>query len=245
MKLYDIKILILSRGRSNKVTTTRLVPDYIDVLVPESEKELYESNLPNKVLTIPDSFRGLGQVRNWVLDNFKEETLIMLDDDLTTLYCMTEEKARNIKDKDEVIQILINDAVMAKDMGVHCFGYSQTDIRKFNGTEPFRLSTWVGGVMGVIGRKYRFRDDYFKVDIDFCLKNLLVDRIIFVDNRYYFIQNRDNNTGGNSIYRTQEAYQKSCETLKKKWGKYINIKAKTGSQISISLNVKRKQGVTI
>lgn len=245
LKLYDIKILILSRGRSGKVTTVHLVPDYIEVLVPESEKEQYESTLTNKVLTIPDSFKGLGQVRNWVLDNFKEETIIMMDDDLTTLYCMTEEKARNIKDKEEVIQILINSAVMAKDMGVHCFGYSQTDIRKFNGTEPFRLSTWVGGVIGVIGRKYRFRNDYFKVDIDFCLKNLLVDRIIFMDNRYYFIQNRDNNTGGNSAFRTMEAYQKSCETLKRKWGKYIKIKMGKGSQISISLNVKRKQEVKI
>lgn len=241
MKHYNIRVLILSRGRSDSVTTVDLLPDYIELLVPESEKELYEAKYKNPVLTIPDAMIGLGAVRNWVLDNFTEETIIMIDDDVTHVYRLTGTNARQVKDKEEVMQIIINTAVMAKDAGVHCFGYSQTDIRKYSACEPFKLTGWVGCLMGVIGRKYRFRDDKYKVDIDYCLKNMLVDRILWIDARYYFAQNRDNNTGGNSIFRTQEEFEKSVETLVEKWTPWLKRGKDHGSQMKLTTNVKRKQ----
>lgn len=234
----------MSRGRAGKATTLSLLPEWVEVLVPDNEVDEYKSIYPNPILSIPKELCGLGPVRNWVLDNFDNETIIMIDDDIKIIYCITELHARRIRDKGEVMQILINDAVMAKDMGVHVFGYTQTDIRKFNGTMPFALHGWVGCVIGVIGRKYRFRDDKYKVDIDFCLQNLLVDRILFIDNRYYFLQNRDNNVGGNSIFRSKEGFDRSVETLKEKWGDNIKISYHK-SQIRISLNVKRRQQVEI
>lgn len=241
---YSIKILILSRGRSDSVTTVELLPDYIEMLVPESEKELYARKYKNPILTIPDCIKGLGPVRNWVLDNFKENIIIMVDDDIKKMYCITELHARPIKDKDEFVQILINTAVMCEDAGLHCFGFSQTDIRKYSGCEPFKLVGWVGCIIGVIGRKYRFRDDKFKVDIDFCLKNMLVDRVIWIDNRYYCIQNRDNNKGGNSAFRTQEDYQKSLDTLLEKWKGWLVV-SENKSQVSIKTRIKRKQEVKL
>ena len=244
MNVYNMKVLILSRGRSETITTTKILPDYIEVLVPESEKEQYQKTLENPLLTIPDNIIGLGAVRNWVLKNFKEKIIVMVDDDIVRLYCLTAEKARPITDPEEIMQVIINAAVMAEDAGVHCFGFSQTDIRKYYGTEPFKLTGWVGGVIGVIGRKYEFRDDKYKVDIDYCLKNLLVDRVIWMDKRYCFEQARDNNVGGNSEFRSETEYQKSLESLLKKWGKYL-IKFDKKRQISLKLNVKRKQVIKL
>lgn len=241
MKLYDIRVLILSRGRSDCVTTVDLFPEYIEMLVPESEKELYEEKYSNPILTIPDSMVGLGAVRNWVLDNFQEDIVIMIDDDVQHIYRLTGTNAKQVKDKDEVMQIVINTAVMAKDAGLHCFGYSQTDIRKYNACEPFKLTGWVGCLIGVIGRKYRFRDDKYKVDIDYCLKNMLVDRILWIDSRYYFAQNRDNNKGGNSMFRTQEEFEKSVDSLVEKWSPWLKKSNRHSSQINLQTNVKRKQ----
>lgn len=226
------------------MTTLNLLPNWVEILVPDDEVEQYKSLYPNPILIIPKEVKGLGFVRNWVLDHFDNETVIMIDDDIKVLYCLTSPYSRRIKDKGEVVQILINTAVMAKDLGVHVFGFSQTDIRKYNGTMPFALYDWVGCVIGVIGRKYRFRDDYFKVDIDYCLQNLLVDRILFIDNRYYFNQNRDNNVGGNSIYRTQDGFQKSIDSLVDKWGDYLKV-SNHKNQVRISLNVKRRQSLEI
>lgn len=244
LKKYDIKLLILSRGRSETITTTNVMPEWVEVLVPESEKSDYERNINNPILTIPDSEKGLGKVRNWVLRHFDNDIVIMMDDDLKYLYCLTGERTKRVNDKDEIIQVLINTSVMAKDLGVHCFGYAQTDIRKYNGTDPFKLNTWVGGVIGIIGRKYEFRDDKYKVDIDYCLQNLLADRIVFQDTRYTWPQSRDNNKGGNSAFRTEDDYDKSVNSLKEKWGDAINIRHHKG-QLHITLNVQRRQKIEL
>ena len=244
LKELDIKIVILSRSRYDDIITTNLLPDFIEVLVPESQKELYQQRISNPVITTPDDIKGLGMLRNWCIDNFKEETIIMLDDDIIRCYSITGKRARKIT-KDELLQVIVNTAVMAKDLGVSVFGFTQTDIRKYNGTQPFNLCTWVGGVIGVIGKSQKFRNDKFKVDIDFCLQSLLNDRIIWCDNRYYFVQRRDNNLGGNAEFRTKQNLEESTKSLKEKWGKYVQITIKSGSQMSIKLNVHRKQDVII
>ena len=142
------------------------------------------------------------------------------------------------------LQILINCYIMADDLGVKCFGFNQSDIRKYNGTEPFSLNSFLGCVIGVIGREHRFRDDKFKVDYDFCLSCMLTDRITFQDSRYYFSQLRDNNTGGNSIFRTQTEFDRSIETLEQKWGKCITVKRDLyNCNVGIRSNVKRKQDI--
>lgn len=242
LKDLDIKILILSRGRSESISTHRLLPEYIEILVPESEKALYEAKVSNPILTTPDDIIGMGRLRNWVLDNFTERIVIMLDDDIARVYSLTGRKSRAIVDPIEIIQILINNAIMANDMGVGLFGFFQTDIRKYKGTDPFSLIAWVGGVIGIIGREFRFRDDKYKVDVDYSLQNLMVHRRLFCNNMYTFSQKRDNNVGGNSIFRNQAEYEESVKTLKEKWGRFINV-TKRQTQITIKTNVKRKQAI--
>lgn len=242
LKKYSIKPVILSRGRADTITSHTVFPDWVEVLVPEEEKEQYKARISNPIITIPDEYQGLGQVRNWCLDNFTEETVIMIDDDIVRCYCLSYAKSKRVNDPEEIMQVLINTTVMSRDAGIHCFGYSQTDIRKYNACEPFRLCTWVGGVIGVNGRKFRFRDDKFKVDIDYCLQCLLVDRIIWYDARYLFSQKRDNNAGGNAKYRTEDEYQKSLKSLQNKWGEYLKV-SKHKNQTHISINVKRRQSV--
>ena len=237
--------MILSRGRSKTITTTSLFPDWVEILVPDTEIDQYKATVYNPLIAIPDTYKGLGQVRNYVLDNIPEETVVMIDDDLRYCYSLTGYRTRRIKSPTEVVQIIINTAVMAKESGAKCFGFSQTDIRKYHETDPFNLCTWVGGVIGVIGRDLKFRDDKYKVDIDFCLQNLLVNRIVWCDSRYTFAQERDNNIGGNSSFRNKEEFNKSVDTLKEKWGNYIRVKDSGKSQITINLNVKRKQKIVI
>jgi len=225
------------------VTTTDLLPEYIEILVPKSEKDAYAAWYPNPILTIPDAEEVLGRVRNWVLDHFTEETVIMIDDDIERVYLLELERSQQVKDPGKLLQILINTAVMAHDLGAHCFGYTQTDIRKYRGCEPFKMLGWVGGIVGVIGREYRFRDDKYKVDIDYCLQNLLKDRIIWQDARYYFYQSRDDNAGGNSIWRTKEGFAASIESLKQKWKGCIKV-SYNASQVSIKLNFDRRRRIT-
>ena len=237
-----IRILILSRGRSGSIAdkTCRVFPEWVEVLVPESELEEYRRKIPNPLLTVPDDVEGLGRLRNWVLDNFEDETVVMVDDDVNYFYRLTGPTTERVEDPEEVVQVVANAAVMAKDAGLHCFGFSQTDIRKFNATMPFCLTGWVGCLIGVIGRKFRFRDDKFKVDIDYCLQCMLVDRVIWIDARYWLSQSRDNNMGGNAKFRTQEEFERSLDSLVSKWGDALKVRSHK-NQLNIRTNVKRRQ----
>lgn len=244
LKDLDLKIVIISRGRYDSITTHELVPDFIEVVVPNSEVELYKEAIPNPVIGIDDDIIGLGKLRNHIMDKFEENTVIMLDDDLLYVYNLENPKAVRHDNPETVLWILINASVMANDLGVGVFGFSQVDIRKYSSAEPFKLTGWVGGVIGVIGKDIRFRNDKFKVDIDFCLKNLYEHRILWIDNRYYFAQRRDNNKGGNSAFRTKADFDDSVNKLKRKWGKYLKV-SENKSQISIAINVSRKQPIVL
>lgn len=38
LKRLDVKILILSRSRFNSITTNKLLPNFVEILVPETQK---------------------------------------------------------------------------------------------------------------------------------------------------------------------------------------------------------------
>lgn len=241
LKNAGIKIVIISRSRSDSIKkhTCSIFPDWVEVLVPDSEKSDYQKVIDNPILTVPDNIKGLGALRNYCVKTFPEETVVMIDDDIKYCYRLTLEKAERVVG-DEVVEIIANTAIMAKDAGCHFFGFHQTDIRKFSGFRPFSLTGWVGTVVGVIGKDMKFIPDMFKVDVDFALQNLELHRIIWVDNRYYFMNNKDCNNGGNALYRNKKNHQESYEKLKNKWGKYIKIKP-TDSNYAISVNVERSR----
>lgn len=247
LKSYDVRFVIISRGRYDSIVdnTLQLLPEWVDLVVPESQKENYQAVCDNPITTYNgDDIHGLGMTRNFVLDAFTERTVIMFDDDLTTFYSLTGRLSRRIDDVGEIIQTVMNTAIMSQDMGVSMFGFSQKDIRMYNGTEPFILNSWTGGVIGVNGRNFRFRNDAFKVDVDFALQCLLVDRVTFVDNRFKFAQRRDNNKGGSSEFRTEKTMDESVVGLRQKWGSAIKIKEGAyKDNMSTSINVPRRQAI--
>lgn len=212
---------------------------FATLLVPESEKELYE-HTGLEINTVPDEIIGLGPLRNWVLDNYKEHVIIMADDDISHVWVNSRKKGVKITDPETIFQLLVNTAQCAVDLRTSCFGFSQVwDVRKYNATEPFDLAGWVGGVIGVVGRDIRFVDHMFKVDVDFCLRVLMKDRILWKDNRFSFVQKRDKNLGGNSLFRTSERVEKELTYLEHRWGKYFKRRLSKAGEIT-NIRVKRK-----
>lgn len=212
---------------------------FATLLVPESEKELYE-HTGLEINTVPDEIIGLGPLRNWVLDNYKEHVIIMADDDISHVWVNSRKKGVKITDPETIFQLLVNTAQCAVDLRTSCFGFSQVwDVRKYNATEPFDLAGWVGGVIGVVGRDIRFVDHMFKVDVDFCLRVLMKDRILWKDNRFSFVQKRDKNLGGNSLFRTSERVEKELTYLEHRWGKYFKRRLSKSGEIT-NIRVKRK-----
>lgn len=220
--------------------TTSLFPEWIDVVVPESEAALYRAVWPT-VISIPDELIGLGPVRNYCLGAFTEQCLIMVDDDIDHFYRITGEKTQRVEDPEEVIQILATTARMAMDMNVTAFGTSMVDIRKYNPSLPFAFTGFLSGCIGVNGRKFEFINHKFKVDFDFCLQCLLVERRILIDNRYFFLQRKESNQGGNALFRNKAEVEAEIERLEKKWGKFCKFVRGTNENYKVKNCVVRKQ----
>jgi hypothetical protein len=217
--------------------THKLFPDAV-LVVPESEKENY-SGYKLQIKTVPDEIVGLSKLRNWVLDNFCEEIILMVDDDVKCLSYVAGYLTRRIIEPEVVWQIVENTGLCAKDIGTSCFGFNQNwDSRKYQHNKPFKLSGWCGGAIGVVGRKIRFFErNMLKVDIDYCLETMLKDRILWIDNRYAFYQIRNINVGGNSTFRTKEKVRQEIANLKEKWGKFFVHKyTRTGEEVQIKVD---------
>lgn len=95
---------------------------------------------------------------------------------------------------------------------------------------PFSLNTWVGGIVGIIGRELRYDTSLLlRADIDFCLQSLVRDRFVLVDGRYSFIHTHFGGSGGNAAQRLSERHEQEIRYLKRKWGPYLDVVAAKGT----------------
>lgn len=236
----ELKKVILSRGRASAISTHKFIRDAV-IVCPDTEVDGYRK-CGLEIVPIPESVRGLGAVRNWCLDHFTED-LVMIDDDLKKVFFLGGPKLVYFTDPEDCSAIINNCYVMAGDADCRMFGFNQTyDIRKFDPHDPFLLNSWTGGIIGVIGRDPELRfieTNKGKVDIDFCLQNLMKYRRVWIDDRYAFQTAKDNNRGGSSEFRTLESLNAEMMFLKRKWGKYIAF-GKCSSRETVRLHVDRR-----
>ena len=235
----NIKTIIISRSRFDTIVSDKLFPNAV-ITCPESQVEDYRKTVENEIIPHPDYIIGLGLLRNWVMEKFKEEIIVMVDDDVVNLSIIGRAYRRVIETPEIIQEVVENTAVCAKDMGARVFGFNQCwDTRKYQANKPFLFNKLVGGVIGIIGKDLTFdATKKYKVDGDFCLESLRKDRIIWTDSRYSFEQIRNRNKGGNSLFRTFEERKKEIDELRKKWGRYLVIKEKPTGE-SFSIKVKR------
>jgi hypothetical protein len=237
-----MKFVIPSKGRSNSVCSKslKLIPDAI-VCVEESEFAEYSKVIPKtKLLVHPDNVVGIGPLRNWIIENVADETVIMLDDDIDCVYDQTHYLKIRIENPLQVMAILERTCIASKEAGAKIFGYSQAARPlAYMPFAPIAFDTWVGGVVGVHGKNTKWdKELLLRADIDACLKSLLKDRITWVDGRYCFVHKRFVGNGGNNTLRTMSRHQAEIEKLKHRWGKYL-VEKKELQAVRLVLKIRR------
>lgn len=240
--MNELAIVIPSRKRARRVLKAARLFKSPYVCVAESEFQDYSSAGCKNLVSHPDDISGIGKIRNWILNHFDEAVVVMVDDDVSGLWCNVAETGKLIDNPNQITAIVSNAANIAADLGAHIFGFSQTwDVRKYSPLKPFSLCTWLGGVIGFVGRSesIRYSSHPLRVDIDYCLQSLLHHRIVWQDNRFGFIQNRFSGAGGNSLNRSRAQDELEVNYLRKKWGKYIEFSPLRSSNLRIKINVKR------
>ena len=243
----SLRLVILSRSRSRSITSHRLFPS-ATLLVPAGEAADY-AHTGLAVETIPDEVAGISAVRNWTLRRFGEDALIMLDDDISACVCMVSLRCRRLS-PDETLAMIENAAICARGAGARLFGWHQrSDPRLLQRNDPFGVNHWVGGAVGVV------RDEAggvpkwdellkCKCDIDATLQELMDRRLVWNEARFCFVQERDKNLGGNSLFRSAERVAAEKRHLKRKWKAHIRFESYK-SQDRVAIDAPRRQPVRV
>jgi len=216
------------------------------LLVPQSEAADYQ-RFGLELHTIPDEVTGISAVRNWVLGAFHEDAVVMLDDDLSACVCMVSLRCRRLS-PEESLAMITNTAWCARGAGARLFGWHQrSDPRLLQRNDPFGVHHWVGGAVGVVrdatGGVPKW-DELLKCkcDIDATLQELMDNRLVWNEARFCFVQERDKNLGGNSLFRSGERIEAEKRHLKRKWKAHIRLETYK-SQDRVAMDVKRRQPV--
>ena len=242
---------MISRGRAGRTITQKVLPKWVTFVVPESQEQQYRAHLSNPIMTCPDDTLGLGKTRNFVLDHVKTRMVAIFDDDIKCVRYIGGAQSRPLT-PEEVVFVVCNMAQMTDDAGLHTFCFAQRNRMTFDPHLPFALKGTCSGFIGIIDRKYRFMENKLKVDVDYILQNLLYDRVVFFEGRYALELYIDSNSGGSSLFRSEDKIKEERAILCKKWGKYLQyketraLKHQQSRMIVVpSINVKRTQSLDI
>ena len=228
--------VIPSAGRASTMETHKLFRESF-VCVPESQGDEYRKYHP-AVVTHPDHVYGMGQKRQWILDNFDADIIFMADDDIECLVYMGGEQGyagglrTKVKDPDHVWEVLLNTATIARDIGTNLFGFNEiADIRKFDYLQPFSTRDRINGfAMGIIKDDQRVDPRLVvKQDYDFFLMSLYWKRFIWRDDRYAFPAKRYVNKSGLCAHRCTNKEIECIKILQQKFWKQVvgNVTDKT------------------
>lgn len=236
-----MKIVIPSRGRSDIVgaKALKLVPDAL-VCVGADEADNYRRVTKN-LLVHPTDVIGIGPKRQWILDNVDDPVVVMVDDDMESVYSNVGFRRRKITDPRVCQAIIERVAIMAEDMQVGVFGFWQAAFTRYYANfKPFSLNTWVGGVIGIRGRELRYDPKLLlRADIDFCLQSLMRHRIMLMDCRYrWFGGLAFEGKGGGARVRSLERHQTELAYLQRKWGQYLEV-VQEGQMTRLVIDVQR------
>lgn len=201
-------------------------------------------------MTHPDEVSGIAPLRQWILDHFDDEVLVQSDDDIRNLALMCPQATMGrhtvrTRNPHVVMQILANAATIASGIGAPIFGFAQTDgdIRKFDIHDPIAFATWVGGVIGFVGREARYDTSLkLRADLDACMRAMLHQRVIYCDSRFSFTQKKFGGDGGNAVNRSSERNESELARLKSRWGNWVSFSEGKGT-IKSSVRVSRRQKV--
>lgn len=236
-----MQIVIPSYKRADDCCTADLIDTSV-VFVHEFEKNEYVQKYGlDRVVGIPDDLRGKGMavIRNYILDNTKDEEVLMLDDDIKQFGYY--EKNDYVRFKPEELPVFFkNNFRMCRELGTRLWGLNlQSDKKFYREYSPISLSSVIlGPCFGVIKDKDIRFDDFLglKEDYDYSLQVLLKYRKILRLNKYHYMSAHITKKGGCSVYRTTDKEIQQAERFQRKWGsKVVKIKRKTqGGNASIN-----------
>lgn len=224
------RIVVPSRKRpQNMAKLLGLLPG-ATICVDEREADDYADAVPRGSLLLHPPITGGPAVRNWIIEHTEEPVLVQCDDDLVGVKVLTG-SGRTLTNPEDIRDVIENSMVACADLGLttFCFSRVANPIVLDPDLIPVRPIQPVFGLWGVMGAARRRRYDESlrsRADLDWTLRTLLEDRIVYADMRFYFdFGSSFTNPGGNSGLVTAEDFEAAALALKQRWGKHVTFES--------------------
>lgn len=235
-----MKIVVPSYKRSGDVPTRKTIPDCI-LAVHEFEYNDYKKEQGGEFLVIPDNLRGnIAKVRNYILDNIKDDKIVMLDDDVKAVGYFENYKPFIMK-YNKILDFLDMGYNMCEELGSKLWGINlQSDPKFYRIFAPISL---LGAVLGTFSCHYkptlRYDENLFlNEDYDFFLKNIKKYRKVLRFTKYHYIADHLNKKGGCGAYRLKDTEIEQAKIMKKRWGSKVfrfDINRSTNGIVNVPL----------
>jgi hypothetical protein len=237
----NYRLVVPSRGRPDNMYRLQSMLPTATIVVAESERESYAREVDaDKLVThggVEAGVSGLPKVYNWMQDNFDEEILVEIDDDLQKVMVWSGEGSRKIWVKlinpEDILQVIENGVQLAIDLDVTTFCWAKSQNAAFLKPDhrPYTPTGLVANAFGVRGaaRHRPYDPDMIgRTSLDWTLRTLLADRAVLMNKRVFFDCGKIfGGSGGNSGIVTEEKYRLATERLKERWGRHIRFGANT------------------
>jgi len=244
MASVKYRLVIPSRRRAGKIAGIMGLLPTAFICVDEREEAEYRQVVPAKRLWLHAPTETLGEVRQWVLDNAPEESVVMVDDDFKWVRTLVGRRTRKIVEPGAILQIIENGITVSADLGIHLFGWQRNaNPRDFYGYDPLSFVAVASAAWGVVGREHAVDVRLNLAEsLDLTLTNLLENRIVYHDRRFYFdCGPRWKGAGGLQGIRTSDTEGDEKKWMDEKWGQYVSMdqKLKSGGT-GMSIRVQRR-----
>lgn len=226
----DIKIVIPSMGRAERVLTKKAITHAI-LCVPESEEKDYREHNPGmEIITHPDSLKGLTLKRQFIYEHFPNS--FQIDDDIKHLERLYVERGEeSVLDADEAYDIVQYIGNCAKLAGCYLFGLSkELNPLAYDEMHPIHLTGILNGDIGMLEGSNLFFHEMAKVSEDYWISayNAYVNRYCWIDKRFVAYGAKTfGNTGGCSNIRTKKQEEEDTLFLRRMFGEAIQLKEDT------------------
>lgn len=246
------RVAVPSRARSHNMPKLMKLLPFAYVVVDHTEAAEYSKVVPADNLILRESIPGCtaAHAKNWITQNFADDCVVMIDDDFQFVRCLVGMQRKITKPRD-IYQIIENCWACAKDLniGTFCWSRSANTFLMKNEFRPFRAVVPATAAFGIMGKsRYRLSDTTLpgREDIDWVLWELLENRILFADFRFYFDFGKCfSGRGGNVGVVSSDDFDKTTKAVKRRWGKYVRIERPHWGpnvkqrQTALSIRVKR------
>ena len=220
--MNDYIILSPSYKRANICKTHKYITD-VFYIVSENEKDDY-LKIHKNVIGVPNEVQGnISRVRNYILDNYNEKNIVMLDDDFNSIGVFEGNKLKKL-DEEGVYNMIQKGFLMAEDLGVKLWGLNIiSDKGSYREYTPFNTNAMIlGPFNGHLKHNLRYDEKIpLKEDYDLSLKMLNKYRKTLRLNMYHYNSEQNTIKGGCAVYRNTETENEQFNLLVKKWGSKI------------------------